>query len=241
MKKSLSFFGAITIALAVFIIPVSLFAQEGSITDENSTSTIEGDETTSPELDPGVDETTIILNAEADSEGSLDTADGENGNQFSTLGIFDYLRMVLVLGIIIVVIYFFFYILKKFSNRNLVSNDLISIMGTQVIKGDTALHIVELGNNYYLVGSGSGNVSLIDKITDKETLDQIKLTLERRNAEPKANFKDILFSKINIPLVKPSVNDSVDSSLRTIQSQRDSLNRFDPENIDGTTDKDSNQ
>ena len=95
------------------------------------------------------------------------------------IGFGDFARMVLVLGIVIALIYGFFWMLKRFSGVKGESEDAIKLLSTRPLKGDAALHLVEVGTRLYLVGSGGNAVNLVSEIDDKESIDAIRLEISR--------------------------------------------------------------
>ena len=111
-----------------------------------------------------------------------DTADEEQaGTEESAqedlpgIGFGDFLRMILVLGIVIILIYGFFWVLKRYSGVKAEGLDAIRILSTRPVKGDTALHLIKTGKRIFLVGSSSSSVNLLSEIDDKESIDQIEL------------------------------------------------------------------
>ena len=76
--------------------------------------------------------------------------------------------MVLVLGAVIGVIYVIFYFLKRRGAPKMQDNELFSIISTQAITNNRTLHLVQVGNQYFLVGSSEQSVNLISEIEDKE-------------------------------------------------------------------------
>ena len=92
------------------------------------------------------------------------------------VGFGDFLRVLIVLGIVIALIYGFVWMLRKFSGVKAESGDLIQLYSTRPLKGDAALHLVEVGNRMFLVGSNSSSINLISEIDDKESQDEIRLT-----------------------------------------------------------------
>jgi len=114
-------------------------------------------------------------------------------NQFNA---WDFLRMFLVLGVVISVIYGVFFFLKKMGNPSFQGNNLISLVSTQNLQGNRALHLIEVGNEVFLVGSSEGGVELVGKIQDQETLDQVRLYRSEMMAGGKSfqsSLRDIFF------------------------------------------------
>ena len=108
----------------------------------------------------------------------------------------DFLRMFLVLGGVIGAIYGVFFVLKRVGNPRLQGNSLISVISTQNLQGNRALHLVEVGNEVFLIGSSEGGVELVGKLEDQETLDQVKLYRSEMMAGGKSfqgSLRDIFF------------------------------------------------
>lgn len=116
----------------------------------------------------------------AGEEGSAAPGAGElPGVQFG-----DLLRMLLVLGLVIALIYAFFWMLKRISGVKASGADTISLLATQPLKGDAALHLVETGSRLFLVGSTASAVNLVAEIDDKESMDEIRLASARTAVPP---------------------------------------------------------
>jgi len=130
----------------------------------------------------------------------LDTEDQrnlENTTSLNTFSVFDFVRMLLVLGAVLGFIYFFFFLLKKAGKPKNVSDSIIDVISTQNLESGRSLHLIEIGPQVFLIGSGESSVQLISEITNKETLDTIKLEKSGRN-QSSSTFTDIfrgLFKK----------------------------------------------
>ena len=125
-------------------------------------------------------ETELLLDEADDpeAEGPVggDSAPGEN---LTGIGFGDFVRMILVLGIVIVLVYGFFWLLKRFSGVKAEGEDAIRLISTRPLKGDAALHLVETGSRIFLVGSTGNAVNLVAEIDDKESMDQMRLAASR--------------------------------------------------------------
>lgn len=93
----------------------------------------------------------------------------------TTFTVWDFLRMVLVLGGVIAAIYGIFFLLKRVGNPRTQPDSLINVLSTQNLQGNRSLHLIEVGNEVFLVGSADGGVQLISRIEEGETLDAIHL------------------------------------------------------------------
>ncbi len=106
--------------------------------------------------------------------------------------IWDFIRMLLILGAVIGVIYVFFYFLKKSVKKRMPESDLIRVLGYTQLRGNSGLYLVELGSNVYLVGASENGMSLISTVTDKETIDTVRLRAAEAGLSPKLSFSDFI-------------------------------------------------
>jgi flagellar protein FliO/FliZ len=104
--------------------------------------------------------------------GSPAPAPAAAGSNVST---WDFVRMILVLACVIGAIYALFWLLRRGAGRRVQENDLIKVLGSKGLNGSRSLHLVEVGGSVFLVGASDGGVQLIAEITDKESLDSVRL------------------------------------------------------------------
>ena len=104
------------------------------------------------------------------------------------MGFGDFARVIIVLGIVIALIYAFVWMLKKLSGVKAEGEDAIRLFSTRPLKGDAALHLVEVGSHFFLVGSCSNSVNLISEIDDKESIDEIRLNAATASPQVSGGF-----------------------------------------------------
>lgn len=127
----------------------------------------------------------------------------------NTFTVWDFLRMVLVLGGVIAAIYGIFFLLKRVGNPRTQPDSLINVLSTQNLQGNRSLHLVEVGNEVFLVGSAEGGVQLVSRIEESETLDAIHLYRSQLSAGTQTfqNTLKGIFSKTSASHDQgPSVN-----------------------------------
>ena len=134
----------------------------------------------------------------------------------------DFVRMFLVLALVVAVIYGVFWLLRRTSRRTVQENELIRVLGSRSLSGGRALHLVEVASSVFLVGSADGGVDLIAEITDKESLDAVRLQAAEAGAVGRVRFADTL-ARIFKPTKKaPGLGEGVDF----IRGQRERLRRL---------------
>jgi len=103
----------------------------------------------------------------------------------------DFITMIISLAVVVGVIYAIFYVVKKGVGKKIVENQVISIVGSKIISGSKALHVVEVGKTMYLIGSSNESINLISEISDKETRDTLKLQATQNKQAP-VRFQDFI-------------------------------------------------
>jgi flagellar protein FliO/FliZ len=163
-----------------------------------------------------VDETTLIINT------GEPVVDGEPEINVQAIGLSDLIRTIVVLLLVIAAIYFVMFLLKKFSTSSIDGSSLIKIVGSKGITKDTALHLVEVGNQVFLIGNGNSSINLISEITDQETIDNIRLNLSSENTEVKGSFSGILSGYLG-GSKKKKTEDQIKKTETFLRNQRDRL------------------
>ena len=104
----------------------------------------------------------------------------------------DFVRMLLILAAVVGAIYLVFWLMRRSAGKKVTENDLIHVLGSRSLAGNRALHLVEVGRSIYLVGSSDGGVELIAEITDKESLDSVRLKAAEEGPAGRRTFQQIL-------------------------------------------------
>ncbi|KGM42626.1 hypothetical protein S1OALGB6SA_421 [Olavius algarvensis spirochete endosymbiont] len=167
-------------------------------------------------------ESDLLLDDQATAESP--TTDFEPVN-FPGVGFGDFLRVIVVLGVVIALIYALVWMLRKLTGIKTDSGDEIRIYSTRPIKGNSALHLIEAGKQMFLIGSTSNSINLISEINDKETIDEIRLKSSRMPA-PRGFAKllrDRLSGKQSLAKTKDANNYPTDGSILNLQKQRERL------------------
>jgi len=143
----------------------------------------------------------------------------------SAVGIGDLIRVLAVLAGVVGAIYLLVYALRKVSPMSESDDEQIRLLSTRHLKRDSSLHLIEVGNQIFLIGSGTGNISLISEITDKETADQIRLkTPPQTAARVSGGFGDLVRRSLSLRRgTREGESRLADSSPDFLRNQRDRL------------------
>jgi flagellar protein FliO/FliZ len=136
--------------------------------------------------EPMTDESTLVLGG---GDGGEDPA--PNITPIASFGVWDFLRMVLVLAIVVGLIYGLFHFIKKAGGPRDDGIRFIRVLETRPLAGSRHLHLVEVGNEVLLIGSAENGVCLVSEVSDKQTLDSIRLAASRISPRT-GNFADAL-------------------------------------------------
>jgi len=135
----------------------------------------------------------------------------------------DFVRMLLILACVIGVIYVLFWLLRRGTGRGRVQeSDLIRLLGSRGLSGNRALHLVEVGSSIYLVGSSEGGVELVAEITEKESLDSVRLRAAEQGPAARRTFQQTL-SEIFRPAKTPF---SIGEGIGFLKGQRERLKKL---------------
>ena len=112
----------------------------------------------------------------------------------NTFSFKDFARMLLILVFVIACIYGLFYILKKAGSQKFKEDDLINIISSKSITAGKTMHIVEVGNHIMLIGAADNSISSLLEITDKETIDTIRLRKTEVKKPIEGTFQQYLYN-----------------------------------------------
>ncbi len=138
------------------------------------------------------------------------------------VSLWDFVRMFIILAAVVGAIYLLFWDLRRSAGKRVTENDLIRVLGSKNLAGNRALHLVEVGSSVFLVGASEGGVELISQITDKESLDSVRLKATEEAPGGRRNFQQLL-SEIFRPAARPV---SLGDGVGFLRGQRDKLRKL---------------
>lgn len=133
--------------------------------------------------------------ADDESEELLFPSDGDGDAAASPLGIGVYIRMILVLAVVVALIYVLFRFIKANTRGDsLLSDDTyLRRVASLSLGTGKSVQVVTLVDNAYLIGVSDNSVNLISIIEDKELINAMNLSADKRDkvSRPKS-FSDVL-------------------------------------------------
>jgi flagellar protein FliO/FliZ len=104
----------------------------------------------------------------------------------STLGIF---RVILTLAVVAAAIYGIIFFIKRLSRGRGLQDPFLRILASTALGANRGAHIISVGSQAWLVGSGENGVNLISEIGDKDILNAMLLEDSRKSAITAAGGK----------------------------------------------------
>ena len=160
------------------------FAQAGAQADESGTVR-DGEDAAATEP---VDESALTFGDGDEADAAADDGPGS----INSFGVWDFVRMIAVLGVVIAVIYLVFFLLKRASGGRFENSPLVRLLGSHALPGNKALHLVEVGRQVFLIGVGDDGITLVSEITDQESLDEVRLAASTTQSQRRGSFSDML-------------------------------------------------
>ncbi len=145
---------------------------------------------------PPIQEETELKIADEETPALPQEQENRIEKNLSTFTFWDFLRMILILLFVIACIYGLFFILKKAGSQKFAEDDLINVISSKSISAGKTLHIVEVGNQMIVIGAADNSISTLIEITDKETIDNIRLRKGEIKKPSENSFQQYLLNTI---------------------------------------------
>ena len=150
--------------------------------------------------------------------------EGETESASSSIGVFDYIKVLFALGLVIGLLIF---ILKLINRKNMAyqQNSLMKNLGGISVGTQKSVQLLQIGNRLYIVGVGE-DISLIREIEDPKEMEQIIGYYENKQQEvTTVPFLSEILSKLkpakNVQYEQSaSFNDLFNAKLKNIKKER---------------------
>ena len=195
-------FVSVLLLIACTISPVFTYANEDGFVNENF----------------GKGDNKEYLNNEGGA------GEDETESASSSIGVFDYIKVLLALGLVIGLLIF---ILKMLNRKNMAyqQNSLMKNLGGISVGPQKSVQLLQIGNRLYIVGVGE-DISLIRDIKDPEEMEQILGYYENQQQDiTTVPFLTEILSKLkpakNVQYEQSaSFNDLFNEKLKNIKKER---------------------
>ena len=101
---------------------------------------------------------------------------------------FAILRMVLVLAVVAGLIYLVVYFLRRLGKPQVEQNPHLKVLASTHLGNGRYVHVISVGKEAWLIGSGEGGVNNIAGISDREAVDAMIMDASKKSAETPEPF-----------------------------------------------------
>ncbi|NIZ40494.1 FliO/MopB family protein [Entomospira entomophila] len=119
------------------------------------------------------------------------TTDNTNPTASQSIGFLGFLQAFLSLIFVLGLIYLTIFFLKKFSGKQSMDSSHIQVLETQTLKSGSLINIVEIADRIFILGIGE-NITPIAEITDKESIDKLRLAYSHKTSSQPQRFMTLL-------------------------------------------------
>lgn len=138
-------------------------------------------------------------------------------------------KFILQTMLILIIFSAFLYLLFKFivKKRGVegTSSDLMRVMAYLPLGPNRFLQVIEIGTQMIVIGNTDSNINFITEITDKETINSLKVAVSKQQIAGPVSFKEQVQNLLNS--VKSNVMGSgVESGVDFLKKQRDRLKKM---------------
>ena len=165
------------------LLPLSIFSQNSNGATVNALDEAAAPET--PSQGPG----TAASRAEEEALFSFDDT-GTNGAALprGASPVFAIFRMVLVLALVAGLIYLVVFFIRRIGKPQVEQDPHLKILASTHLGSGRYVHVVSVGKEAWLIGSGEGGVNHIAGLGDQEMIDLMVLDASRKKAETPESF-----------------------------------------------------
>lgn len=140
--------------------------------------------------------------------------------------VFNTVKNILFFVIVLAILFLLFRVLKRVSVVTGSNDDFIQIISTKQLMGNRYLHVVKLGEEYFLIGSAEGNVNLIKKIENKDLITELDLYKEK-NAQPdQKNFIDRFRFVLKSEKGELSIKENLSQTVKNIKNRTNKMKKM---------------
>lgn len=158
-----------------------LYAQADNTSQANSGA--------APAASAAPDETQLLWRSGTDG-----TSPAAASQTIESFGIWDFLRMFLVLALVIGAAYGVLVLIRRNKAGPVKDTRLMRVLANQSLGTNKSLHLVAVQKEVFLVGSADNSVNLIARIDNPETCQELLLLAADESAPAKTSFTDLLGS-----------------------------------------------
>ena len=126
-------------------------------------------------------------------DNSSDNANNKNGKpRRSSVDVWAYIRIIVVLALMIGVIYAIFLVMKKFLKVKEDTGDGVQLLTSRTLGPGKQVQVVFVHGRYLILGVTNDNINLLGEITDPKEIEHIELYANEQAAQSGQTFGEII-------------------------------------------------
>lgn len=136
------------------------------------------------------------------------------------IGVWDFIRMLLVLALMVALIWGFVRLLRRFSQRPTEEVEGVRLLATFTLSGTRVIYFLEVGSRVFALGGSEGGLSFLFELEDQALIDALRLAASHRQ-KPTTTFLEMVQKWLRRPAEASGAGDRpVDRPLDFLQKQR---------------------
>ena len=126
-------------------------------------------------------------------DNSSDNANNKSGKpRRSSVDVWAYIRIIVVLALMIGVIYAIFLVMKKFLKVKEDTGDGVQLLTSRTLGPGKQVQVVFVHGRYLILGVTNDNINLLGEITDPKEIEHIELYANEQAAQSGQTFGEII-------------------------------------------------
>ncbi len=130
------------------------------------------------------------------------------------------IKTLFFLGLFIIVIYIAVKYLARKQGVKFPLQNVIKLISTLPVGTNRFIHLIEIGTHYFLIGSTDSSINLIAEITDRETIEAIRLQKGKSKIQKTGKYSFFDFLKEMFGGIKRKPSQVIDFNFIKIQKER---------------------
>ncbi|MBN2652334.1 MAG: flagellar biosynthetic protein FliO [Spirochaetales bacterium] len=213
----------LSILVVLFLLSFTIFAQSTRNESDYKVNLAGEPPRAASEVAPTDDATSATESQESGEAATPENPNPPRNEQYRTVGFKEIFKFIIIFIFIVIIIVLFMRILKKISSPSVQDNDEIHLISTTTLANGRLVHIVNVGSEYFLVGSTDTNVNLISKIDNEQTVNSLQLKKEELPLNTKSEtFSDKLMRSLGKSKLS-SADTEIKGSFSFLNKQKDKL------------------
>jgi len=145
------------------------------------------------------------------------------------IGVFSYIKVIIVLVVIIGIIYLISQFIRKYMNVKTEIGEGTNVISSHAIGAGKWIQVVYVTGKFLILGVTNDNITLLSEVKDPKEIERLEVLMNEKKTEEGYNFVDVVSSflkdKFNTTFKKEKFNYETDS-IDFLSKQKERLKRL---------------